>query len=153
MRKLGWLLDYRKFRIYLKEKYGVTRAYVFIGFLASNHGLYERLREAGFIIIFKPITRDTEGMIKGNVDGDLILNAMIEYEHYEKAVIVSGDGDFYSLAAHLRQKEKLEVVVSPNRKYCSRLLRQAAGGKIHFLDDMRHALAYQMKKHHPGTEP
>ena len=26
---LGWKLDYKKFRIYLKEKYNVTKAYIF----------------------------------------------------------------------------------------------------------------------------
>jgi hypothetical protein len=36
IQKLGWKLDYRRFRIYLAEKYGVSRAYVFIGFVALN---------------------------------------------------------------------------------------------------------------------
>jgi hypothetical protein len=31
--EIGWRLDYRRFRVYLKEKYGVTKAYMFMGFL------------------------------------------------------------------------------------------------------------------------
>jgi len=28
---LGWKLDYRRFRVWLKDKYSVERAYLFIG--------------------------------------------------------------------------------------------------------------------------
>lgn len=33
---LGWKIDYGKFRIYLKEKYGAVKAYMFIGYLPEN---------------------------------------------------------------------------------------------------------------------
>jgi len=29
----GWKLDYRKFRVWLLEKYGVKKAYIFIGLI------------------------------------------------------------------------------------------------------------------------
>ena len=35
IQKLSWKLDYRKFRVYLKEKYSVEKAYIFIGFARS----------------------------------------------------------------------------------------------------------------------
>lgn len=60
-RILGWKIDYRKFRIYLQEKYGVRKAYMFLGFVSLNHGLYDRLQEAGFILKFKP----TSGLAGG----------------------------------------------------------------------------------------
>ncbi|KKT75445.1 MAG: hypothetical protein UW71_C0003G0039 [Parcubacteria group bacterium GW2011_GWB1_44_7] len=31
--ELGWRLDYRKFRVWLLEKYGVSKAYIFLGFI------------------------------------------------------------------------------------------------------------------------
>ncbi|MGB7957875.1 MAG: hypothetical protein WCF77_03495 [Minisyncoccia bacterium] len=49
IKKMGWKLDYKKFRIYLKEKYNVSRAYFFIGFIPSNQKLYDYLMESGFI--------------------------------------------------------------------------------------------------------
>ena len=64
---LGWKLDYVKFRIYLKEKYFVKKAYIFIGFVALNQKLYDRLQESGFILKFKPIIPVASGKIKGNV--------------------------------------------------------------------------------------
>src|SRR3989344_2370192 len=92
IQKLGWKLSYRKFRIYLKEKYGVSKAYIFIGFVALNKKLYDNLQEAGFILKFKPTIPDETGKIKGNIDADLVLQAMIDYAEYEKAIIVSSDG-------------------------------------------------------------
>lgn len=49
VQKLGWKLDYRKFRVYLLEKYAVQRAYIFIGFTSLNQGLYDRLQESSRI--------------------------------------------------------------------------------------------------------
>lgn len=61
--------------------------------------------------------------IKGNVDAELVLHTMIEYNNYDKAIIVSGDGDFYCLAEHLAKNEKLLKIIVPNKKYSS-LLRK-----------------------------
>jgi len=36
IRDQGWVLDWGKFRIYLREKYGVERAYFFIGYVHEN---------------------------------------------------------------------------------------------------------------------
>src|SRR3989339_2229986 len=93
IQKLGWKLSYQKFRIYLEEKYGVKKTYVFIGFVALNQSLYDHLQEAGFILKFKPTIPDADGKIKGNIDADLVLRAAIEMGEYDKAVVVSGDGD------------------------------------------------------------
>lgn len=142
IRALGWRLDYRKFRIYLKEKYNVDKAYIFIGFIASNQKLYDKLKETGFVLIFKPIVFSVDGIIKGNVDADLVLKSVIELPLYDKAVIISNDGDFYSLVDYLYDKDKLRLVLSPNKKYCSFLLRRAAKENIQFMDDLRNTLGH-----------
>ncbi len=145
IQNLGWKLDYRKFRIYLAEKYGVKKAHVFIGFVALNQSLYDRLQEAGFILKFKPTIPDENGKIKGNIDADLVLRVMIELNDFDKAVIVSSDGDFYSLVQYLYENNKLKLVLSPNKKYCSSLLKQTAKEKIWFMDNLRDKLEYKKK--------
>ena len=137
--------NYQKFRIYLKEKYHVTRAYVFIGFVPSNGKLYDRLGKVGFSIEFKPTVFGANGKIKGNIDADLVLRAMIDWDDYDKAVIVSSDGDFYSLTNYLYAKNKLESVLSPKEKTCSRLLKESAKEKIQFMKDLKIKLAYNEK--------
>ena len=64
IRELGWKLDYKKFRVYLKEKYGVIKAYMFMGFLPSNQTLYNFLQTVGFVLIFKPVLEDKNHKIK-----------------------------------------------------------------------------------------
>lgn len=50
----GWKIDWKKFRVYLKEKYNIDKAYLFIGFIQGNSNLYKSLQEAEFICIWKP---------------------------------------------------------------------------------------------------
>ena len=145
IQKLGWKLDYKKFRIYLKEKYNVEKAYIFIGFVALNQKLYDKLQEADFLLKFKPTIPDGDGKIKGNIDADLVLSAILNKGIYDRAVIVSSDGDFYSLVAYLYEQGKLEIVLSPDKKECSSLLKQTAKEKIQFMDNLRVKLEYKKK--------
>jgi len=145
IQKLGWKLDYKKFRVYLAEKYAVKKAYMFIGFVALNQSLYDSLQEAGFILKFKPTIPDADGKIKGNIDANLVLRATLELNDYDKAVIVSSDGDFYSLVQHLYDNKKLEVVLSPDMKNCSVLLKQTAKEKIWFMNNLGEKLGYKKK--------
>lgn len=142
VKSLGWELDYKKFRLYLKNKYNVSQAYLFIGLVANNQGLYTELQRAGFILIFKPTIRyfkDGKETVKGNVDAELVLYAAaIEYENYEKAIIVSGDGDFACLADYLSQNDKLLHILTPNQKH-SQLLRPYANYIVR-LDQLKHSL-------------
>ena len=145
IQKLGWKLDYRRFRVYLAEKYSVKKVYIFIGFVALNQSLYDRLQEAGFILKFKPTIPDADGKIKGNIDADLVLQTMIELNNFDKAVIVSSDGDFYSLVQYLYGNNKLKIVLSPSKEYCSSLLKQTAKEKIWFMDNLKDKLEYKKK--------
>jgi len=141
--RLGWKLDLKRFRIYLKDKYGVSKAYYFIGFLPENHNLYKSLQEYGYVLIFKPTLKTPDGKIKGNCDAELVLQAMIDFPHYKKAIIVTSDGDFGFLAEYLYRQGKLEAILSPGRAHCSSLLKKAGREKIQFLDDLRTKLEFQ----------
>ncbi|MEK7504710.1 MAG: NYN domain-containing protein [Patescibacteria group bacterium] len=140
IKTLGWELDWKKFRIYLKDKYKVTTAYLFVGFIQTNQDLYSMLQKAGYVLIFKPIIFDNDGKAKGNCDADLVLRTMIELPNFDRAVIVTSDGDFYSLIRHLRENNKLSMVLSPYIKTCSKLLRKEAKDKINYLNDLSHKI-------------
>jgi len=143
IQSLGWKMDFSRFRKYLKEKYTVTTAYYFIGYVPNNQDLYLFLQRAGFVLMFKPTIPDADGNIKGNIDADLVLQAMIDFHSYDKAVIVSSDGDFYSLVKYLYKKNKLEYVISPYKQTCSSLLKKSAKEKIVFIDNLQKKLEYR----------
>ncbi len=143
VQEASWKIDFKKFRRYLKEKYNVSTAYYFIGFTPTNQALYSFLQKAGYILIYKPTIPDEKGRLKGNVDADLVLQVMINYREYDKAVIVSSDGDFYCLVDYLNKKDKLRIVLSPYRETCSSLLKKTAKGKISYLGSMKHKLEYK----------
>ena len=136
IREMGWVLDFRRFRKYLLDKYGVSKAFLFIGFVEGNNDLYKSLQDSGFICIFKPTLKYKDGTTKGNCDAELVLQAMIDINDYHKAVIVTGDGDFQCLVKHLRKVNKLGYVISPNRKWCSILLKREARGNHVFIEEM-----------------
>ena len=146
---LGWNLDYRRFRVWLTEKYGVIRAYLFIGLIPKYSGLYKYLQEAGFTLVFKETTYDGDGKPKGNCDADLVVQAMRDgYENnFEKAVIVASDGDYASLVKLLIEKEKLEIILSPaTYNKCSLLLKRT-NAPITYINDKRSILEKT-----PGTD-
>lgn len=152
-------MDWRKFRQFLQEKYGVTHAYMFIGYMAEHEALYEQLHEQGYLIALKPTLELTAAAvehdqqadktsekpaIKGNIDADLVLYAMKELPHYDKAIIVSGDGDFLTLIEYLDQQNKLLHVMAPNWQYSS-LLKQYEE-KIVRIDQYKRELAYHDRR-------
>ena len=144
IQELGWKLDFSRFRQYLKEKYAIKTAYYFIGYVSGNQDLYSQLQKAGYILVFKPTIPDNDGKIKGNIDADLVLQTMIDFSEYDKAVIVSSDGDYYSLVKYLYQKNKLRCVMSPYNKTCSSLLKKSAKEKIVFMGNLQKKLEYKV---------
>ena len=140
---LGWRLDWKRFRVYLAEHYRVSRAYYFLGYLPENQGLYNALQNAGYTLVFKPITYRGDGKPKGNVDAELVLQAMIDYPSYRGAVIVTSDGDFACLVRYLYERGKLERVLSPGWKGCSALLKRAAREKLDFVEAARRKVEYR----------
>ena len=146
IQELGWKLDLYRFRIYLKEKYGVTQAYYFIGFRPEMNDLYASLQKAGYILIFKPTLRIPGGTVKGNCDAELVLQAMIELHNYHQAVIVSSDGDFACLVKYLGEKGKLRNLLVPNSLKYSALLKKPAEKRIVFLNELRGKLEYKKKR-------
>lgn len=173
--KFGWKMDWQKFRKFLADKYGVTKAYMFIGYIPENESLYEQMHEAGYAVVLKPtfdLTRlrpelanedpgasgreaagssaqghgskpdkpEEKKPVKGNIDAELVLWAMKEMSNYDKAIIVSGDGDFYCLVEYLEQKDRLLHLLTPSAHYSS--LYNRYDSYVERLDNYKRELRY-----------
>lgn len=75
----------------------------FLGYLPEHQDLYSTLQTYGYTFVFKPVMY-RGGKPKGNVDAELVLQAMIDYRDYERAVIVTSDGDFACLVRYLYEQ-------------------------------------------------
>lgn len=138
----GWAVDYRRFRKYLDDQYGVTNAFLFIGYIDTNESLYTSLQKQGYILVFRPTLRLPNGKRKGNVDTELVLHAMIEYPNYEKAIIVTGDGDYHYLVEYLKKQDKLLRLIIPNQYKYSSLLRKFSPNIV-FMNQLKSKLEYK----------
>lgn len=140
----GWSLDYKEFRNYLDQKYGVKKAYMFIGMVNTNQQLYSALQDFGYHLVFKPTLATKQGDVKGNVDAEMVLYALTQINQYDQAVIVSGDGDFYTLVQYLKSQGKMKALLVPNEKAYSNLY-DTLDIKTDFVDDLREKLEYKKR--------
>lgn len=139
----GWKLDFARFKKYLEQKYRVSEAFLFIGYIEENQKLYSFLKRSGYKLVYKPTIMDNTGKAKGNVDAELVLwSVRIEYDNYDKAVIVSGDGDFGCLIKFLVKEKKLEKMLIPNQRKYSKLL-SAYRKYLSFMNDLKTKLEYR----------
>ena len=136
-----WHVDFKKFRVYLKEKYHVSRAYYFMGAYDSSKkakNLYTSLKTAGYILIFREHTESVVSKKKGNVDTDIVFTIMrkiADREKFDKAILVSGDGDYWRMVDYLISKNKFAKLLSPSKKSTSSLYAQRTSDVFRdFLD-------------------
>ena len=147
----GWRIDFFRFRKWLKDKYGITRAYYFIGLIPKEKDMYEALQKAGFTLIFKEVVYDGDGKPKGNCDTDLVLQAVRDvYENScGKLALVTSDGDYASLVKFLQEKDKLKIILSPSiQKRCSILLKRT-NAPITYLNDIKNKISLNNKEKAP----
>ena len=124
-----WEIDLARFRVYLNDKYHVTKAFYYLGYVQEGdkiQKLYEDIQAAGFILVFRQHNSAMITHKKGNVDSDIIFNIMKRLytkEAFDKIVLVSGDGDYKMLIDFLVEENKLEKILFPNQKRSSSLYK------------------------------
>ena len=146
IKSLGWKIDYGKFRKYLADKYKVSKSFIFLGYVASNEELYTALQTQGYICIFKPTLEYKDGKTKGNCDAELVLHTMLEIDNFDRAVLVTGDGDFHCLVKHLIKRQKLHKLLIPNQASYSALLKRFPSEYLAFVSDLENKIAYKKKR-------
>lgn len=152
---LGLDIDYRKLLNYYGDD--LLRAFYYTAILDDKEAyvsikpLVDWLQYNGYCVVTKLTKSWTDpntGMtkIKGNMDGELIVQAMELRPHIDRMVLFSGDGDFVALIqAMQRHGVRVDLVSSissrPN-SMCSDELRRAADtftdlGELgkHFVND------------------
>jgi len=150
---LGWRLDYQRFQVWLTDKYGAARIYLFLGLVPKYKALYTELQEFGYTLVFKETIYDGSGQVKGNCDADLVLKVVCDFyeKEFSKAIIVAGDGDYACLAQFLKEKNGLGRILAPNYKKCSILLKRT-GAIITFLNEFKEKLEKVQNEKAPNAD-
>ncbi len=138
-KELGYEINYKKFRGWLRQKYNASNIYLFIGlWFQIRIKFYEYLQECGYILIFKQ-TISVAGKVKGNCDAELVLKATSDFytKAFSSCILVTGDGDFGCLVEFLKDNDSIHTVVAPDENKCSILIKNK-NIEITFLNDHYH---------------
>lgn len=147
----GWKVDFARFRIYLRDKFSVEEAYIFLGFLDDeNQKLYRQIQKAGFILEFREHNQNMKGKKKWNVDVDIvfeIMHRLLEEDDFNQIVLVTGDGDYIKTVNYLIEKKRLKKILFPNQSYSSLYKPIAYNLGVNLgLPDTRKKIEYEHKK-------
>lgn len=133
-----WTVDLCKFRNYLDRKYDISKAYYYMGVHTLEHqDIYDEIMDCGFLIRFREHSNQMSSPKKGNVDTDIVFGLMSRYADKllkGKAILVSGDGDYFRMVKYLIEKDKFLKVLAPNKKRMSTLYRGLSSQYYDFLD-------------------
>ncbi len=134
-----WKVDLGRFRVYLKEKYKVTRAYYFVGaYNGRFKNMYDAITKYGYEIVFREHDDRAKSRKKGNVDTDIVFMAMkkiADREKFSKILLVSDDGDYWRMVNYLISKRKFKKLLAPSRKNVSYLYKtKMSDDYIDYLD-------------------
>lgn len=137
---LKWFADPKKILTYL-EKYGeIEDAFYYIGRdlppEAKQDAFLKALPEMGYSLVTKQIktmfdSKTGKTKKKANLDIEIVLDMFNTINHYDMAVLVSGDGDFERALRLLKARGKKYMVIA-TEKFVARELREVAGR--HYID-------------------
>ena len=133
-----WTVDMLRFRVYLREKYKVERAYLFMGVYDKKYGArYKFYTECGYELMFRAHVPSTGSPKKGNVDTDVIFQMMHDYHHnlFDKCLLVTGDGDYFKTVDYLLKQNRFECLILPSHKNASSLYKKITHDYYIYLDD------------------
>jgi uncharacterized LabA/DUF88 family protein len=120
-RSLGFDIDYKRLLAEFGKKGYLLRAYYYTALaedqeFSTLRPLIDWLDYNGYSVVTKPLKEfyDQSGRrkVKGNMDIELVIDAMEIAEQVDHIVLFSGDGDFRRLAEAVQRKGKKVSVVS-----------------------------------------
>jgi uncharacterized LabA/DUF88 family protein len=115
-RELDWQIDWVKLIHYFNEKYRVVSARYYTALKeppsTDQKKFHTMLSTTGYALktkILKKITDHETGEIttKGNLDIELVIDALTTVDQYDVFILFSGDSDFVPLITALRQQRKV----------------------------------------------
>ena len=140
-------MNFEKLIKYLKERFGANRVLYYAGLDAENKKqlvFYEILQKFGYELKLVPVKRFNDGTRKGDVDARLTFEAMKYFNNYDKAVFLTGDGDYYWLLEYLLEKQK-EIKLIAHTQSTAKELKKLFGGEFTDISRLKELLEFVSK--------
>src|SRR3989344_3432804 len=94
---------------------------------------YIKLKQFGYLLFLKPVKlyeqEDGSTRRKANCDVDMAFHLMKEKDNFDRAVILSGDGDFLPVLKYLKNNGK-DVVILGRSERTAKEIKQFAGSNF-----------------------
>lgn len=104
---------------------------------------YLKLEKFGYKLFLKPVKlyeqEDGSTKRKANCDVDMAFHLMKEEDNFERAVVLSGDGDFLPVLKYLKENGK-EVIVLGRSKRTAKEIRRFAGSSFRDFEYLKNLL-------------
>ena len=142
---LGWFFDPAKLLKTLKGEDELADAFWYMGVKSAPEARDENflrfLAYAGYTVRTKHLktifdSETGETIQKANLDIEIVMDMFNTVDNYDKAILLSGDGDFERALELLRSRGKRICVVSTQNWIASEL-RMAVGSHYIDLQDLR----------------
>ncbi|MGX1099044.1 LabA-like NYN domain-containing protein [Amorphus sp. MBR-141] len=142
-KSLGFDIDYRRLLKEFGSKGYLLRAYYYTAMIEDQE--YSTLRPLvdwldynGYSVVTKPLKEfyDQSGRrkVKGNMDIELVVDAMQMAEHVDHIVLFSGDGDFRRLVEAIQRRGRKVSVVSTLQTQPPMIADDLRRQADHFID-------------------
>ena len=109
---------------------------------------YEKLNIFGYSLFLKPVKlyEQEDGLTrrKANCDVDMAFRLMKEKDNFDRAIILSGDGDFLPVLKYMREIKK-EIVILSRGPRTAKEIRQFAGSDFRDFEYLRELLKMREK--------
>ena len=104
---------------------------------------YKKLESFDYKIILKPVKlyEQDDGSVKRKADCDVDMTIKIikEINNFDRAIVLSGDGDFLPILKYLKELKK-EIIILARGPRTAREIRQFAGGNFRDFEFLRELL-------------
>ena len=114
------------------KRLGEARLILLAKHLQRIH-FYKKLEEFGYKLYLRPVKlyeqEDGTTKRKANCDVDMTFYLMKEMNNFDRAIVLSGDGDFLCVLKYLQDKGK-NVIILARSKRTAREIRQFAGSNF-----------------------
>ena len=145
----GWKVDFEKLAKYLHERFQVQRILYFAGVDTDNLKqlkFYEVLQKFSYELRLIPVKTFSDGSKKADVDSRMTFEMMLHFKKYTKAIIMTGDGDYYWVLEYLLKQKHGQIILISHSKTTARDLKKLFANKATDIETLRKIIAFKEKK-------